>query len=99
MARHLFWVSDGAWAAIEPHLPHGRPGKPRGGRSHGDLRHPARAEDRMPAAIDSSHVKVHRSAAGSKRGSGTKRTAARAVGGPARSTAWPMIAADRSRLP
>ncbi|WP_419826689.1 transposase [Sphingomonas sp.] len=29
MARHLFWLSDGAWAAIEPHLPHGRPGKPR----------------------------------------------------------------------
>ena len=29
MARHLFWLSDEAWAAIEPHLPHGRPGKPR----------------------------------------------------------------------
>ena len=28
MAR-LFWLSDAAWAAIEPHLPHGRPGKPR----------------------------------------------------------------------
>jgi len=25
----LFWLSDEAWAAIEPHLPHGRPGKPR----------------------------------------------------------------------
>lgn len=28
MAR-LFWVSDKAWAVIEPHLPHGKPGKPR----------------------------------------------------------------------
>ncbi len=28
MAR-LFWLSDAAWAVIEPHLPHGRPGKPR----------------------------------------------------------------------
>ena len=28
MAR-LFWLSDAAWAAIEPHLPHGQPGKPR----------------------------------------------------------------------
>lgn len=25
----LFWLSDEAWAAIEPHLPHGKPGKPR----------------------------------------------------------------------
>src|SRR3954465_15394284 len=23
---HLFWVSDGAWAAIEPHLPANQPG-------------------------------------------------------------------------
>lgn len=30
MARHPFWLSDEAWAAaIEPHLPRGRPGKPR----------------------------------------------------------------------
>ncbi len=28
MAR-LFWLSDEAWGMIEPHLPHGRPGKPR----------------------------------------------------------------------
>lgn len=25
----LFWLSNEAWAAIEPHLPHGKPGKPR----------------------------------------------------------------------
>ena len=28
MAR-LFWLSDEAWTVIDPHLPHGRPGKPR----------------------------------------------------------------------
>ena len=28
MAR-LFWLSDPAWAVIEPHLPRGLPGKPR----------------------------------------------------------------------
>ena len=25
----LYWLSDQAWLAIEPHLPHGLPGKPR----------------------------------------------------------------------
>ena len=28
MAR-LYWLSDEAWALIEPHLPRGKPGKPR----------------------------------------------------------------------
>lgn len=28
MAR-LFWLSDEAWSLIDPHLPRGRPGKPR----------------------------------------------------------------------
>ncbi|CAA9260135.1 MAG: Mobile element protein [uncultured Craurococcus sp.] len=28
MAR-LFWLLDEVWTAIEPHLPRGRPGKPR----------------------------------------------------------------------
>ncbi|HEX2365730.1 MAG TPA: IS5 family transposase [Bradyrhizobium sp.] len=27
--RDLFWLSDDAWAALEPHLPHNQPGKPR----------------------------------------------------------------------
>ena len=27
--RDLFWLSDHAWAALEPHLPHNQPGKPR----------------------------------------------------------------------
>jgi len=26
---HLLWLSDDAWAVIEPHLPRGKPGKPR----------------------------------------------------------------------
>ncbi|MCP5432275.1 MAG: IS5 family transposase [Alphaproteobacteria bacterium] len=26
---HLFWLSDEAWALIDPHLPRGKPGKPR----------------------------------------------------------------------
>ena len=26
MARSLLWLSDGAWAAIEPHLPKNQPG-------------------------------------------------------------------------
>ncbi len=25
----LFWLSDEAWKALDPHLPHGKPGKPR----------------------------------------------------------------------
>jgi transposase len=29
MARSLFWLSDEAWKSLEPHLPHGKPGKPR----------------------------------------------------------------------
>jgi len=27
--RDLFWLSDTAWAALEPHLPKNQPGKPR----------------------------------------------------------------------
>ncbi|WP_244501485.1 IS5 family transposase [Sphingomonas gellani] len=109
MARHLFWLSDEAWAVIKPHLPHGRPGKPRvddrtviSGILH-VLKTGCRWRD-VPAAygppttiynrynrwaargiwqrlfekvagagpvpdelsIDSTHVKAHRSAAGSK---------------------------------
>jgi transposase len=49
-------------------------------------------------SIDSRHVKAHRSAAGSKRGSSRKRLAVRAAEERAKSMLWPMIAADRSRL-
>ena len=44
---HLFWLSDEAWAAIEPHLPKGAARQASGGRPAGDLRHPARPEDRL----------------------------------------------------
>ena len=49
-------------------------------------------------SVDSSHVKAHRSAAGSKRGSSRKRLAVRAAEEQAKSMLWPMIAADRSPL-
>ena len=29
MARSLFWLSEEAWKALQPHLPRGKPGKPR----------------------------------------------------------------------
>lgn len=48
------------------------------------------------AAIDSTHVKAHRSASGGKGGNGTRRSAARAAGARRRSIAWPMLAAGRS---
>src|SRR6187401_399122 len=119
---HLFWLSDDAWAAIEPHLPQGKPGKPRvdDRRVISGILHvlktgcrwrdcPAkygphttiynrynrwskrriwqRIFEKMAAAgpvpeelcIDTSHVKAHRSAAGSKRGSMRKRLGARAA--------------------
>ena len=47
-------------------------------------------------SIDSSHVKAHRSASGSKRGSLKKRSAVRGAEGRARFMLWPTIAADRS---
>jgi transposase len=139
MTQSLFWLSDEAWFAIEPHLPRGKPGKPRvddrtviSGILH-VLKTGCRWRDVPPAygpattiynrynrwsqrrvwqrmfetmaaagpvpdelAIDSSHVKAHRSAAGSKRGSPPKRSAARGAAEPARSMPWPMLAADRS---
>jgi transposase len=29
MAKSLLWLSDEAWKALGPHLPRGKPGKPR----------------------------------------------------------------------
>ena len=135
----LFWLSDEAWAAIEPHLPYGKPGKPRvdDRRVISGILHvlkvgcrwrdvpeaygPAktiynryhrwsqrriwqRIFEKMAAAgpvpaelsIDSTHVKAHRSAQGSKGGRGPKRLARHAAEERAKSIAWPMIAADRS---
>jgi transposase len=135
----LFWLSDEAWAALDPHLPHGKPGKPRvddrrviSGILHVGCRWrdvppeygPAktiynryhrwsqrhiwqRVFERMAASsqvpqelsLDSTHVKAHRSAQGSKGGRGRKRLAHRAAEEQAKSIVWPMIAADRSPLP
>ena len=136
----LFWLSDEAWAVIEPHLPRGLPGKPRvddrrviSGILH-VLKVGCRWRDVPPAygpattiynrynrwsrrglwqrvfekvaatgevpaelTLDSTHVKAHRSAAGGKGGNGAKRSGVRAAGARAKSIAWPMIAADRSR--
>ena len=36
---HLFWLSDDAWATIEPHLSTGKPGKPRVDDHPGDQSH------------------------------------------------------------
>ena len=48
-------------------------------------------------AIDATHIKVHRSAGGGKKGKRQRRSAARAAGARARSTRWPMLSAGRSR--
>lgn len=141
-SKHLFWLSDAAWEAIEPHLPHGRPGKPRvddrrviSGILH-VLKTGCRWRDvpaeygppttiynryhrwskwriwqgifeRMAAAgpvpeelsLDSSHVKAHRSAQGTKGGRGRKRLARRVAEEHRKSMLWPMIKADPSPLP
>lgn len=134
------WLSDEAWAVIEPHLPKGRPGAPRvddrrviSGILH-VLRSGCRWRDCPPEfgpattiynrynrwsaqglwrriferlaaagnipdeiAIDSTHVKAHRSAAGAKKGAKPRRrSAAHVAGGPARSTLWPTLKANRS---
>jgi transposase len=135
-----YWLSDKAWAAIEPHLPTNRPGAHRvddrrviSGILH-VLRSGCRWRDcpsaygpkttvynrfnrwsiqgvwrrifeRMAAngaipdelAIDSTHIKVHRSARGSKkRGTPSRRSVARAAAARARYTRWPTISAGRS---
>ncbi len=138
----LYWLSDEAWAAIEPHLPHGLPGARRvddrrvisgilhvlksGCRwrdapseygSHTTLYNRynrwarrgvwrrlfegAASSGGVPdeLAIDSTHIKVHRSAGGGKRGKRRRRSAARAAGGRARSTRWLTLSAGRSPSP
>ena len=142
MKAHLFWLSDEAWAAVEPHLPKGQPGKPRvddrvviSGILHvlktgcrwrdvpADYGPPTtiynryhrwaqrriwqRIFERMAAAgavpeglsLDSTHVKAHRSAHGSKRGHGRKRSVSLAVEERAKSMLWPMLKAGPSPSP
>jgi transposase len=135
----LYWLSDEAWAAIEPHLPHGRAGARRvddrrviSGILH-VLKSGCRWRDLPPPygprttlynrynrwarqgvwrrlferaasaggvpdelAIDATHIKVHRSAGGGKRGKRQRRSAARAGAARARSTRWLTAAAGRS---
>jgi transposase len=139
MAR-LFWLSDEAWVALEPHLPKGLPGKPRvddrvviSGILH-VLKTGCRWRDvpaeygppttvynryhrwarrrvwqkifaKMAAAgavvpdelsLDSTHVKAHRSAHGSKRGPGRKQSVSRVAEEHQKSMLWPMLKADQS---
>ena len=139
MMSDLFWLSDEAWHAIEPHLPKNQPGAPRvdDRRIISGILHvlkigcrwrdvpaeygPAktvynryhrwarrriwhRIFEKMAAngpvpqelSIDSTHIKAHRSAQGSKGGHGHKRLAPHVAEEQAKSIAWPMIAADRS---
>jgi transposase len=142
MMAHLFWLSDEAWAAVEPHLPKGQPGKPRvddrvviSGILHvlktgcrwrdvpaaygppttiynryhrwAQRRIWQRIFERMAAigavpeelSLDSTHVKAHRSAHGSKRGPGRKRSGSLAVEERAKSILWPMLKAGPSPSP
>jgi transposase len=136
----LYWLSDEAWATIEPHLPHGRPGAPRvddrrviSGILH-VLKSGCRWRDAPPEfgprttlynrynrwarqgvwrrlfervaasggvpdelAIDSTHIKVHRSAGGGKKGKRQRPSAARGAGARAKSTRWLMLSAGQSR--
>jgi transposase len=139
----VYWISDEAWAKLEPLLPKNRPGPKReddrrviSGILH-VLRSGCRWSDCPPVygprttifnrfnrwsiqgvwrrlfeqlaaaggipeelAIDSTHVKVHRSARGSKkRGTRSKRSAARGAAARARYTRWPTISAGRSPSP
>jgi transposase len=131
MSKHLFWLDERQWAAIEPLLPRGR----RGARRVDDrrvisgimhmLKTGARWRDCPPdygpyttvynrfnrwsrqgvwqgifyaltgstgviggvtAAVDSTHIKVHRSAAGAKGGPSPMRSDARVEAAPASST-------------
>ena len=135
----MYWLSDEAWAAIEPLLPRNQPGARRTDdrRVISGIVHVLRAGcpwrdcpsgfgphttvynrfnrwskrgiwQRLfqalvaagaiggTLAIDSSYVKAHRSAGGGKGGPGPRRSGARAVGGPARSTCSPTSSAGRS---
>src|SRR5215218_5236080 len=47
-------------------------------------------------AIDSTHIKAHRSAGGGKKGKQRRRSVARAAGARARSTLWLTLSAARS---
>ena len=99
MRKGLFWLNDKQWAQIEPHLPTNQTGPARedvynrfnrwAKRGHWQAIFEALArcgKDRVALSIDSTSIKAHRSASGGKGGSVNRRSAARAVGGPRKST-------------
>ena len=136
----LFWLSDEAWSAIEPHLPRNQPGARRvdDRRVISGILHVLKVGCRWcdcPAeygpsttvynrfnrwshrgywlklldalvdagavtrstAIDSTYVKAQRAAFGAKGGARHRRSAARAVAGPPRSTRSPTSSAAPMR--
>lgn len=136
----VYWLSDEAWAVLEPLLPKNRPGPRREDdrRVISGILHVLRSGCRWsdcPAvygprttifnrfnrwsiqgvwrrifeqlaargaipeelAIDSTHIKVHRSARGSKKkATRSRRSAARGAAARARYTRWPTISAGPS---
>jgi transposase len=46
----FFWLSDEAWAAIEPHMPKNQPGARRVDDRRVDQRHRACSQDGLPVA-------------------------------------------------
>jgi len=136
----LFWLSDEAWAAIEPHLPKNQPGARRvdDRRVISGILHVLKVGCRWcdcPAdygpsttvynrfnrwshrgfwvtlldalvdtgavtkstSIDSTYVKAQRAAFGAKGGARRRRSVARAVAGPPRSTRSPTSSDARTR--
>ena len=105
----LFWLSDQAWSAIEPHLPTNQLGARRVDDNRFN-RWPRRGfwlklvEALVDAgavtrstAIDSTYVKAQRSAFGGKGGLRARRSAARAAAGPPKSTLSPTSSAAPTR--
>jgi len=136
----LFWLSDEAWSAIEPHLPKNQPGARRvdDRRVISGILHVLKVGCRWcdcpveygpsttvynrfnrwsrrgfwlklldalvdagavtrSTAIDSTYVKAQRSAFGGKGGLRARRSAARAVAGPRKSTRSPTSSAAPTR--
>lgn len=86
MGRQLTWLSDAEWARIEPLLPHGRKGAHRvddrrviSGIVHLFEALTGHSGIWGTVAIDATHIKAHRSAAGAKGGASSKLSAPRAV--------------------
>ena len=106
MASSLFWLSDEAWGAIEPHLPKNQPGARRvdDRRVISGILHVlkvgfwlklldalAQADAvTKSTAIDSTYIKAQRAAFGGKGGARPRRSVVREADGQQRSTRSPM---------